>query len=288
MPTTIPKTRQRPPQQQARQPGHEEALRPQPAHEPQPASRRRLEGRVALISGGDSGIGRAVARAFAAEGADVGILYLEEHRDAEETVALVEAEGRRAFCLAGDIGSASFCKKAVQRAVKELGQLDILVNNAAEQHPCDSLEGISEEQLERTFRTNVFAMFHLTRSALAHLGAGAAIVNTASVVAYRGSAHLLDYAATKGAIVAFTRSLALTLAERKIRVNAVAPGPIWTPLIAASFSADEVATFGSNTPLRRAGEPVEVAPAYVYLASDESSYVTGQVMHVNGGEVVNG
>src|SRR5436190_17137142 len=248
----------------------------------------KLAGRVALISGGDSGIGRAVAIAFASEGADVAILYLNEHRDAKETVAAIKECGRRALAIAGDIGDERVCQQAVKRVVKELGRLDILVNNAAEQHPQDSLTKVTARQLERTFRTNIFSFFFLSKAALPHLKKGAVIINTTSVTAYRGSAALIDYSSTKGAIVSFTRSLAHALVKRGIRVNAVAPGPIWTPLIPATFPEQKVETFGSDVPLGRTGQPNEVAPCYVFLASDESSYMTGQVLHPNGGELVNG
>ncbi|HEU5288511.1 MAG TPA: SDR family oxidoreductase, partial [Candidatus Limnocylindria bacterium] len=236
---------------------------------------------------GDSGIGRAVAAAFAREGADVAIVYLEEHEDAAETKRLVEAEGRRCESIAGDVGDEAFCKRAVARTVRALGRLDVLVNNAAEQHPKDDISEITARQLERTFRTNIFAMFYLVKAALPHLGEGSAIVNTTSVTAYRGSPTLLDYSSTKGAIVAFTRSLSINLADRKIRVNAVAPGPIWTPLIPSTFPPDKVESFGADTPMGRPGQPEEVAPAFVFLASDDGSYVSGQVIHPNGGEVVN-
>lgn len=248
----------------------------------------KLEGKVALISGGDSGIGRAVAVHFAREGADVAVMYLDEHEDAQATVAMVEAEGRRAIAIAGDIGDVAFCQQAVTQAVTELGSLDILVNNAAEQTPQDSITDITPEQLERTFRTNIFGMFYLTQAAMPHLGEGSVIINTTSVTAYKGSPQLLDYSSTKGAIVAFTRSLSQNLAEKKIRVNGVAPGPIWTPLIPATFDAERVAEHGQNVPLERPGQPAEVAPAYVFLASDDSSYISGQVIHPNGGEVVGG
>lgn len=279
----------RPQQRQPRQPGLESAMKPRPEAWPvTSANQPRLAGRVTLISGGDSGIGRAVAMAFASEGADVAILYLNEHDDAKETVAAVRETGRRALSIAGDIGSEAFCQRAVKRVLKEFGQLDILVNNAAEQHPQDSLEKITAKQLERTFRTNIFSFFFLTKAAMPHLKKGAAIINTASVTAYRGSATLIDYSATKGAIISFTRSLAHSVVKQHIRVNAVAPGPIWTPLIPATFPKEKVETFGSDVPMGRTGQPNEVAPCYVFLASDESSYMTGQVLHPNGGEIVNG
>jgi NAD(P)-dependent dehydrogenase (short-subunit alcohol dehydrogenase family) len=229
-----------------------------------------------------------VAILFAKEGADVAIVYLNEHDDAAETKRRVEAEGRRCVAFAGDVGLEPFCSDAVHRTVAALGRLDILVNNAAEQHPQDSLEKITTEQLERTFRTNIFSYFYISKAALPHLHAGSTIINTTSVTAYRGSPQLLDYSATKGAIVAFTRSLALALADKGIRVNGVAPGPIWTPLIPSTFAEDKVANFGANVPLQRAGQPEEVAPSYVFLASDDASYMTGQVLHPNGGEVING
>lgn len=248
----------------------------------------KLAGQVALITGGDSGIGRAIAVAFAREGADVAIVYRNEHADARETSVLVEQSGRRAILLAGDIRSEAFCRRAVSQSVKSLGRLDILINNAAEQHPAKAIRDISKTQLERTFRTNLFSQFFLVKAALKHLPKGGAIVNTTSVTAYRGSPHLLDYSATKGAIVAFTRSLAMQLVERGIRVNAVAPGPVWTPLIPATFEASKVASFGSDVPMGRAAEPAEVAPAFVFLASSDASYFTGQVLHPNGGEIING
>jgi len=262
-------------------------MRPRPRSEDDRPGSGRLAGRVALITGGDSGIGRAVAIAFAREGADVSLVYLEEHADARDTAAEVEEEGARCLLVAGDVGDARFCSRAVERSVKALGRLDVLVNNAAEQHPRKRPEDLQPRQLEQTFRTNVFGCFHMVRAALPHLRRGAAIVNTTSVTAYRGSPELLDYSATKGALVAYTRSLALALVERGIRVNAVAPGPVWTPLIPASFPAKKVATFGSSTPMRRAGEPAEIAPCFVFLASEDASYMTGQVLHPNGGEIVN-
>jgi NAD(P)-dependent dehydrogenase (short-subunit alcohol dehydrogenase family) len=241
-----------------------------------------------LITGGDSGIGRAVAIAYAKEGADLVIVYLDEHQDAEETKTQVQQEGRRCLLISGDVGEEDFCQEAVKRAVSEFGRLDILVNNAAEQHPVESIEHITADQLERTFRTNIYSYFFMTKAAMKHLNKGSSIINTTSVTAYRGSAHLLDYASTKGAIVAFTRSLAHAVLEKGIRVNGVAPGPVWTPLIPASFEADKVATFGSDAPMGRAAEPEEIAPSFVFLASDDGSYFTGQILHPNGGEIVNG
>lgn len=274
-----------PPQEQERRPGVEREMEPRPLQEA-PAYRgsAKLQDRVALITGGDSGIGRAVAVLYAREGADVAIVYLDEHQDAEDTRKLVEAEGRRCVTIAGDVGDPAFCRRAVQETLEALERLDILVNNAAEQHPQDDILDISVEQLERTFRTNILAMFFMTQAALPHLQAGSVIINTTSVTAYRGSSHLLDYASTKGAIVAFTRSLALNLAEKEIRVNAVAPGPIWTPLIPSTFDQDKVESFGANTAMKRAGQPEEVAPGYVFLASADSTYYTGQVLHPNGGQ----
>lgn len=248
----------------------------------------KLRNKVALISGGDSGIGRAVAVLFAREGASVAILYLDEHEDAKETKRLVEAEGAECIILAGDVGEEGFCKRAVDETVNQWGGLNLLVNNAAEQHPQDSILDISADQMERTFRTNIFSFFHLTKAALPHLREGDAIVNTTSITAYHGSGGLIDYASTKGAILAFTRSLAENLVDKGIRVNAVAPGPIWTPLIPATFDEKHVADFGSDTPMKRAGQPEEVASCFLFLACDDSSYLTGQCLHPNGGTPVNG
>jgi len=277
-----------PPQEQHHQPGRETEMVPQPDFEPRYAGSGRLEGKAALITGGDSGIGRAVSVLFAREGANVAIVYLEEDEDAETTKALVEAEGGACLLIKGDVGSAKFCTDAVKRTVREFGRLDVLINNAAEQHEQEDVEEISEEQLDRTFRTNLYGYFFMTQAALPHLKEGSAIVNTASITAYRGHPTLVDYASTKGAIVTFTRSLAGQLADKGIRVNGVAPGPIWTPLIPASFDADAVAKFGKDTPLGRAGQPNEVAPCHLFLACEDSSYMTGQVLHPNGGEMVGG
>ncbi|MEY9093331.1 SDR family oxidoreductase [Paenibacillus sp. RC84] len=278
-----------PPQHQNNQPGIETQMTPQPQFEDskyRPAGK--LTGKVALITGGDSGIGRAVAVAYAQEGADVAIVYLSEHSDAEKAKSLVEQEGRKCLLIPGDLGDESFCKKVIDQTVSRLGKLDILVNNAAEQHPQNSLEDITVEQLEKTFRTNIFSMFFLTKAALPHLKRGSAVINTASITAYKGNPTLIDYSSTKGAIVSFTRSLSQSVIEKGIRVNGVAPGPIWTPLIPSTFTEDKVAAFGSDTPMQRAGQPEELAPSYVFLASDDSSYMSGQILNVNGGTVVNG
>lgn len=279
-----------PAQEQNQQPGMEKDMMPLPDTEnPNYEGSNKLKGKNAIITGGDSGIGRSVAIAFAKEGANVSVIYLNESNDAEETKQLVEEEGSRCLLIAGDIGDESFCKEAVQQTIDELGGLDILVNNAGEQHPQKSIMEIDSEQLEKTFRTNVFSMFHLTKSALPHLKEGSSIINTTSITAYQGHPKLLDYSSTKGAITTFTRSLALQLAEKGIRVNGVAPGPIWTPLIPSTFTAEEVSKHGQDTPMKRPGQPEEVAPAFVYLAShSDSSYVTGQILHINGGRVVNG
>lgn len=247
----------------------------------------KLQGKVAVITGGDSGIGQAVAVAFAREGADVAICFLNEHKDAAKTQKLVEEEGRTCITLAGDIGNEQFCAEFIAHTIERLGRIDILVNNAGEQHPAEKLEDITEEQLERTFRSNIFSMFFMTKAALAHLKEGNVIINTSSVTAFKGNPQLLDYSATKGAITSFTRSLAISLAGRGIRVNSVAPGPVWTPLIPSTFPPDKVKEFGKNVPLGRAGQPSEVAMSYVFLASPDSSFITGQTIHVNGGTIVN-
>lgn len=279
----------RPPQHQAQRPGKEAKMAPRPqVVRADYRGSGKLGGKVGLISGGDSGIGRAVAVLFAREGADVAVTYLNEHDDAKETQRLVEAEGRRCVLYPGDVGDEHICQRIVEDTVHQLGRLDILVNNAAEQHPQESIQRITTEQLLRTFRTNMFAQFFLTKAALKHFSPGATIINTTSVTAYRGNPQLLDYSASKGAIVSFTRSLSKALATKGIRVNGVAPGPIWTPLIPSTFPAADVAQFGKDVPLGRAGEPMEVAPCYVFLASADSSYMSGQILHPNGGEVVNG
>lgn len=281
--------KEQPPQQQERQPGVESQMTPAPqAEAKQYRGSGKLDGKVALITGGDSGIGRSVAILFAREGADVAIAYLNEESDANETKKLIEQEGRRCLTLAGDIGDEQFCQNAVEQTIKTFGKLDILVNNAAEQHPQESIENITAEQLEKTFRTNIFSMFFLTKAALPHLKPGSSIINTTSVTAYKGNPQLLDYSSTKGAIVAFTRSLSQALVEKGIRVNGVAPGPIWTPLIPSTFPEEKVESFGKQVPMQRAGQPEEVAPSYVFLAADDSSYMTGQILHPNGGSVVNG
>lgn len=246
----------------------------------------KLQGKTAIITGGDSGIGRSIAVYYAREGADVIVAYNEADEDAAETQRLVEAEGQRCVLYRGDLRSEEVCRTLIQQAIEAFGKLDILVNNAANHEEDESIEGISKEQLERTFGSNVYSIFYCTKAAEAVMKEGAAIINTASVVAYRGSEHLLDYSATKGAVVAFTRSLAKNLAPKKIRVNGVAPGPIWTPLVVNSFDEERLKEFGKDTPLGRAGYPYELGPAYVYLASDDSTYVTGQFIHINGGDAV--
>ncbi|RYD94342.1 MAG: SDR family oxidoreductase [Sphingomonadales bacterium] len=270
-------------------PGHESELEPRPDSTPRYPGSGRLAGKVALITGADSGIGRAVAALYAREGADIAILYLCEHDDARRTAEIVEREGCRAIRIAGDVGDKDFCDRAVAEVVDTLGRLDILVNNAGEQHPDEEITDISEEQLRRTFQTNIFAMFYLTQAARPHLMKGAAIINCTSVTMYKGSKELLDYSSTKGAITAFTRSLSENLIGDGIRVNAVAPGPIWTPLNpCGGASKEKLEHFGESTPMGRPGQPNEVAPSFLFLACEDSSYMSGQVLHPNGGVIVNG
>lgn len=279
----------KPAQTQSVQPGFESDMKPEPLYDdPSYTGSSKLKGKTALITGGDSGIGRAVAILFAKEGANVSIVYLNEHEDANKTKQLVEEHGASCLLVSGDVGEESFCHDAVKQTVDEFGQLDILVNNAAEQHYQEKIENISASQLHRTFQTNIYSYFYFIQAAMPHLKEGSSIINSASIVAYKGNPVLMDYAATKGAIVALTRSLATNLVEKGIRVNGVAPGPIWTPLIPASFPGEDVAQFGDQSPMKRAGQPAELAPAYVYLASSDSSYVSGQMIHVNGGSVING
>lgn len=270
-------------------PGHESALEPKPEWQPRYPGSGRLKGKAAIVTGADSGIGRAVAALYAREGADVAIVYLLEDDDAEETKRIVEAEGTRAITIRADVGSKKMCERAVEQAIAAFGRLDILVNNAGEQHPDEDIRDITEEQLLRTFQTNIFGMFHMVQAALPHLKEGAAIVNCTSVTMYQGSKELLDYSSTKGAITAFTRSLSENLIEKRIRVNAVAPGPIWTPLNPCGGASDEkLAHFGEKTPMGRPGQPNEVAPSFLFLACDDASYMSGQVLHPNGGTIVNG
>lgn len=273
-----------PAQHQEERPGHTGPMEPKPQDSAENyTGSGKLAGKVAIVTGGDSGIGRSVSVHFAKEGADVAIVYLNEHEDAEETKRLVEAAGVRCELIPGDIGEESFCQQVVEKTISTFGKLDILVNNAGEQHPQPEIEKITEEQIVRTFRTNIFGMILLTKAASPHLQEGARVINTTSITAFEGSGGLLDYSSTKGAILAFTRSLSQQFAKRKILVNAVAPGPVWTPLIVSTFSEEEVKTFGQDTPLKRAGQPDELAPSYVFLASQDSTYITGQVIHVNGG-----
>ena len=271
-----------------RLPGHESQLEPKPDWEPRYKGSDRLKGKVALVTGADSGIGRAVAALFAREGADVAIAYLCEHDDAAKTREIVEKEGRKAITVAGDLGDKDFCNEVVDRTVGELGGLDILVNNAGEQHPDKDIRDITEDQLKRTFQTNIYSMFFLVQAARKHLSKGSAIINCTSVTSYKGSEDLLDYSATKGAITAFTRALSENLVKDGIRVNAVAPGPIWTPLNPMGGQPPEdMKDFGKNTPMGRPGQPNEVAPAFLFLACEDSSYMSGQVLHPNGGTIVN-
>lgn len=270
-------------------PGHESALEPKPEWEPRYPGSGRLNGKVAVITGADSGIGRAIAALYAREGADIAILYLCEHDDAEKTAQIVRGEGRRVLTIAGDVGDKAFCESAIEQVMSEFGQIDIVVNNAGEQHPDKDITDITEQQLRRTFQTNIFGMFFMVQAAAPHLKPGAAIVNCTSITMYQGEKELLDYSSTKGAITAFTRSLSENLVGKGIRVNAVAPGPIWTPLNpSGGASPEKLATFGEKTPMGRPGQPNEVAPAFLFLACEDASYMSGQVLHPNGGSVVNG
>lgn len=287
-PAFMSETKTLPAQHQDHQPGHQKELAPQPQSESKTPGSNRLTDRVLLVTGGDSGIGRAVAILAAKEGADVAIAYLEEDDDANETRRLVQSKGRQCELLVGDIGQERTARGFIQKTIERFGRLDVLVNGAGEQHPQERPEDISPQQLEQTFRTNVFSQFFTVQEALKYLKRGSSIINIASITAYEGSPKLIDYSATKGALVSFTRALSNAIVERGIRVNAVAPGPIWTPLIAATFKAEDVATFGADTPMKRPGQPYEVAAAVIFLASDDASYISGQTVHVNGGTVVNG
>lgn len=285
----MPKPEDIPAQTQSHHPGDEHEMDPKPIYvRDYYRGAEKLRGKVALITGGDSGIGRAVAVHFAREGADVCVCYYHADRDAATTKSAVEAEGVRCITVKGDQTDQAFCASAVERCVEELGQLNVLVNNAAEQHTYERLTDVPDGEFERHFQTNIFGYYYFTRAALPHLSAGDAIINTCSVVAFRGSPSLVPYASTKGAIVAFTRSLSINVADQGIRVNSVAPGPVWTPFIPSSFPEEKVADFGKKVPMGRPGQPAEVAPAYVFLASEDGSYVTGQTIHVNGGDVVGG
>lgn len=281
-----------PAQHQNQQPGLESEMNPLPIFYDPIYNKKcgALNNKVAVITGGDSGIGKAISIAYANEGADIVIVYYNEHKDAEETKKLIDATGRKCTLIYGDIGEAKFCNSVIEKTISEYGKIDILVNNAAVQYECKDIKQLSDQQFNKTFKTNVYGTFYMTKAAMSQLKQGGCIINTASIVAYKGNETLIDYSMTKGAIVAFTRSLSTALSKGKtgIRVNAVAPGPIWTPLIPASFDGNKVTQFGSDTPLGRAGQPVECAGAYVFLASDCSSYITGQTIHINGGEIVNG
>ncbi|MGE5353097.1 MAG: SDR family oxidoreductase [Acidobacteriota bacterium] len=283
MSKTTGKPQQVPPQQQS-EPGHEHKMHPEPEIiRPGYKGSGKLDGKVALITGGDSGIGRAVAVHFAREGAEVAIVYLQEQKDAQDTRKLVEKEGKECLLIQGDVGDRDFCRQAIRKVIEEFGKLNILVNNAGEQHPAKDLQEMDMNVMEHTFRTNIFSMFYLSQEALKHMTKGDNIINTTSVTAYAGQKMLLDYSSTKGAITSFTRSLSLNLAPKGIRVNAVAPGPIWTPLIPSTFPDEKVENFGKDVPLGRPGQPSDVAPSYVFLASADSEYITGQVIHPNGG-----
>jgi len=276
-----------PPQTQKRQPGKETRMDPQPVYDTRQPGLGRLKGKVAIVTGGDSGIGRAVAVSFAKEGADVVIVYLDEHEDAEQTAAVIKQYEKEALMISTDIAIEENCRQVIAQTIKKFKRLDILVNNAAVQFEQENLEDITAGQLDKTFRINIFAQFYLTRFALPHMKEGSCIINTASVTAFKGNPVLIDYSATKGAIIGFTRSLSQSLVKKGIRVNAVAPGPVWTPLIPSSFDAEKVASFGQDIPMGRPAQPAEISPCYVFLASEESSFITGQTLHPNGGSVLN-
>lgn len=287
MSTDVKMPKKIPPQHQDKQPGIEQQMRPQPIYDNDEAGCGKLKGKVAVITGGDSGIGRAVAVRFAKEGAEVVIVYLNEHEDAKQTEADVKKYGRKALLIAADIADERNCKNIVTQTLERFDRIDILVNNAAIQYPQENIEDISSEQLERTFQVNILSQFYLAKHAVPHMKEGSSIINTASVTAYKGNETLVDYSSTKGAIVAFTRSLSQSLIRRGIRVNAVAPGPVWTPLIPASFDEDKVSEFGKNVEMERPAQPVEIAPSYVFLASNDGAFFSGQVLHPNGGTVIN-
>jgi NAD(P)-dependent dehydrogenase (short-subunit alcohol dehydrogenase family) len=277
------------PKKQNKQPGIESKMNPKPkVNDSKYRGSNKLKNKIAIITGGDSGIGHAIAIFFAKEGANIVIAYLNEHKDAKNTKRQIEALGQQCLLIAGDLSNEKFCQKIARKTINKFGQLDILVNNAGEQHPKKRIEDISANQLSKTFNTNIFSYFYMIKSVLPYLKKGSAIINTASVTCYKGSDHLIDYSATKGAIVALTRSLSLVLVKKGIRVNGVAPGPVWTPLIVSSFNKKQIKEFGKNVPMQRAGQPEEIAPSYVFLASDDSSYMSGQILHPNGGVIVNG
>ncbi|WP_085524155.1 SDR family oxidoreductase [Tuberibacillus sp. Marseille-P3662] len=278
-----------PPQSQPTLPGQEQEMDPRPiVDNPEYQGSQKLKGKTAIITGGDSGIGKAAAIAFGKEGANVMIAYLNEHQDAEETQKIIRSLGGECLLVPVDLSKTSAAQKVVQQTLNAYSQIDILVNNCATQYPQKSIMDITEQQLELTFKTNIFSYFFMIQAVLPHMKSGASIINTTSITAYKGNKELIDYSATKGAVTTLTRSLSLSLADTGIRVNGVAPGPIWTPLIPGSFTEDNVSTFGNNTPMKRAGQPFELAPAYVYLASDDSAFMNGQVLHINGGDIVNG